>query len=84
MRRRSMKRKKINTKLILNKSTVANLSKETLKNVKGAGTGITCTVCDTFYSCVLYACMVDFTDDNTCTTLPTQTRVDTCPVEFCI
>lgn len=79
-----MKRKKIIKKLNLNKSTVANLGEESLKDIKGMGTGITCTVCNSDLSCVIFKCIVDFTDDNDCTTQPTQTRVDTCPVEVCI
>lgn len=74
-----MKRKKINKKFILNKTTVANLGRTDLGEVKGAGTGITCNYCNTDISCYIQKCLVDFTDENTCTTLPTQTRLVTCP-----
>ena len=74
-----MKRRKINKTLLLNKSTVANLSQADLKDVKGAGTGITCNFCNSDISCYYEKCLNDFTDDNDCTTLPTQTRVVTCP-----
>ncbi|MCP5108257.1 MAG: hypothetical protein GY950_33030 [bacterium] len=74
-----MKPKKINPKFYLNKATIANLSQADLRDVKGAGTGITCNFCNSNISCYIEKCMVDFTDDNDCTTLPTQTRVVTCP-----
>ena len=80
-----MKCKKINKKLSFNKNTVANLSQAAIQNVKGAGTGITCTVCNTDLSCIIYKCIVDFTNDITClNSCTTCTRVDTCPVEVCI
>ena len=74
-----MRRKKINKKLFLNKNTVANLGRADLGDVKGAGTGITCNFCNSDISCYIDKCMIDFTDDFDCTTLPTQTRVVTCP-----
>ena len=73
-----MRRKKINKKFVLNKTTIANLGRTDMGDVKGAGTGITCNYCDSDISCYIQKCLVEFTLD-TCTTLPTQTREVTCP-----
>jgi hypothetical protein len=73
-----MRRKKIDKKLFLNKNTVANLGRADMGDVRGA-TGITCNFCNSDISCYINKCMIDFTDETDCTTLPTQTRVVTCP-----
>ena len=74
-----MRRKKIDKKFFLNKTTVANLDRADMGDVKGAGTGITCNFCNSDISCYIQKCMVDFTTDTDCSTLPTHTLVVTCP-----
>jgi len=53
-----MKTKKMNAKLVLNKSTVENLEQVSMNEVKGGtvGTGITCGVCDSNASCYIARC----------------------------
>lgn len=79
-----MKPKKISNKFLLNKMTVANLSHEALRNVKGAGTmpcidsvtcdpcltGFTCSICDTDLSCHVEKCFFYETDAPVCTGEP--------------
>jgi hypothetical protein len=74
-----MKPKNTDKKFMLNKETVVNLNQTAMNELKGGLTGITCAFCDSNISCYIQKCLVEFTDDNNCTTLPTQTRVETCP-----
>ena len=51
-----MKSKKLNKKLLLNKATIASLTKGDLLSLKGGAevttmSGLTCVYCDTNFSC---------------------------------
>jgi hypothetical protein len=57
-----MELKTLGRKLSLNKSTIANLNKATMGEVKGGTggeTGITCYYCDTIESCYIQLCDCD-------------------------
>jgi len=56
-----MKTKKLNSKLALNKKTIASLNQKDLSTLKGGvdvttKTGITCVFCNSDASCVLDPC----------------------------